>query len=84
MAEATTVSTAASLTNAFNELGPMFEAACQELNKQAYANAYWHDWKPNDMVIWDNTGVLHRVEPYSLDSGRMMHRTTLLGEEAFA
>jgi alpha-ketoglutarate-dependent taurine dioxygenase len=45
---------------------------------------YRHEWSPGDMLIWDNTGVLHRVEPYPLDSGRMMHRTTLLGEEAFA
>ena len=45
---------------------------------------YRHEWSPGDMLIWDNTGVLHRAEPYPLDSGRMMHRTTLLGEEAFA
>lgn len=45
---------------------------------------YWHEWTPGDLLIWDNTGVLHRAEPYPLDSGRVMHRTTLLGEEAFA
>lgn len=45
---------------------------------------YRHEWTPGDLLIWDNTGVLHRVEPYPLDCGRMMHRTTLLGEEAFA
>ena len=45
---------------------------------------YRHEWDVGDMLIWDNTGVLHRAEPYPADSGRMMHRTTLLGEEAFA
>ena len=45
---------------------------------------YRHEWTPGDLLIWNNTGVLHRVEPYPLDSGRVMHRTTLLGEEAFA
>ena len=45
---------------------------------------YRHEWTPGDMLIWDNTGVLHRAEPYPVDSGRLMHRTTLLGEEAFA
>ncbi|HVK98950.1 MAG TPA: TauD/TfdA family dioxygenase [Dongiaceae bacterium] len=45
---------------------------------------YRHEWSPGDLLIWDNTGVLHRVEPYPLDCGRMMHRTTLLGEEAFS
>jgi alpha-ketoglutarate-dependent taurine dioxygenase len=45
---------------------------------------YRHEWTPGDLLIWDNTGVLHRAEPYPLDSGRVMHRTTLMGEEAFA
>ncbi len=45
---------------------------------------YRHEWNVGDLVIWDNTGVLHRAEPYALDSGREMDRTTLLGEEAFA
>jgi alpha-ketoglutarate-dependent taurine dioxygenase len=45
---------------------------------------YRHEWTPGDMLIWDNTGVLHRAEPYAADSGRVMHRTTLMGEEAFA
>jgi alpha-ketoglutarate-dependent taurine dioxygenase len=45
---------------------------------------YRHEWTVGDMLIWDNTGVLHRAEPYPMDSGRVMHRTTLMGEEAFA
>jgi alpha-ketoglutarate-dependent taurine dioxygenase len=45
---------------------------------------YRHDWCVGDLLIWDNTGVLHRVEAYPEDSGREMHRTTLHGEEAFA
>lgn len=44
---------------------------------------YCHKWTVGDMLIWDNTGVLHRATPYPLGSGRMMHRTTLMGEEAF-
>lgn len=47
-------------------------------------NVYRHEWTPGDMLIWDNTGVLHRAEPYPLDCGRLMHRTTLVGEEAFS
>jgi alpha-ketoglutarate-dependent taurine dioxygenase len=42
---------------------------------------YQHDWHVGDLVIWDNTGTIHRVAPYSADSGRLMHRTTLVGEE---
>lgn len=45
---------------------------------------YRHEWSVGDLLIWDNTGVLHRAEPYPLDSGRVMDRTTLMGEEAFA
>ena len=45
---------------------------------------YRHEWTVGDLLMWDNTGVLHRAEPYPLDSGRVMHRTTLVGEEAFA
>lgn len=45
---------------------------------------YQHSWTVGDLVIWDNTGTMHRVTPYALDSGRMMHRTTLVGEEVLA
>jgi hypothetical protein len=36
------------------------------------------------LLIWDNTGVMHRVTPYPLGNGYMMHCTTLVGEEALA
>jgi len=42
---------------------------------------YRHDWQPGDLLIWDNTGTMHRVLPYREDSGRLMHRTILAGEE---
>jgi alpha-ketoglutarate-dependent taurine dioxygenase len=42
---------------------------------------YQHEWTLGDLLIWDNTGTMHRVLPYAADSGRMMHRTTLVGEE---
>lgn len=45
---------------------------------------YRHHWTVGDMVIWDNTGVMHRVEKYAADSGRLLSRTTLVGEEAIA
>ncbi|WP_373079261.1 TauD/TfdA dioxygenase family protein [Zhongshania sp.] len=45
---------------------------------------YRHEWSVGDLLIWDNTGVLHRAEPYPLESGREMSRTTLVGEEAFS
>ena len=41
-----------------------------------------HHWRRGDLVIWDNTGLLHRARPYSSDSPRLMHRTTIAGQEA--
>lgn len=42
---------------------------------------YRHDWQPGDLLIWSNTGTMHRVLSYPVDSGRLMHRTILAGEE---
>ena len=45
---------------------------------------YRHEWSDGDLVMWDNTGTLHRAEPYDPMSGRLLHRTMLQGEEPFA
>ena len=45
---------------------------------------YRHHWQEGDLVVWDNTGALHRVIPYAADSGRTMHRTSVAGVEAVA
>lgn len=42
---------------------------------------YRHDWQVGDMLIWDNTGTMHRVVPFDLKCGRELHRVTLVGEE---
>jgi alpha-ketoglutarate-dependent taurine dioxygenase len=42
---------------------------------------YRHKWSVGDMLIWDNTGVLHRVTPFDPSTRRELHRTTLLGDE---
>jgi alpha-ketoglutarate-dependent taurine dioxygenase len=42
---------------------------------------YRHAWKVGDLVIWDNTGVMHRVQPYEECSRREVHRTTMSGDE---
>ena len=39
-------------------------------------------WRKGDLAIWDNTGMLHRAMPFEPSSIRLMHRTTLAGEEA--
>lgn len=45
---------------------------------------YCHKWQEGDLVIWNNPGLLHRSHPYTEESGRVMHRTTIKGTEAFA
>lgn len=42
---------------------------------------YRHAWSVGDMVIWDNTGVMHRACPYDQSSSRELHRTTMSGDE---
>jgi alpha-ketoglutarate-dependent taurine dioxygenase len=40
-----------------------------------------HTWYRGDLVMWDNTGMLHRASPFEPTTVRLMHRTTLVGEE---
>ncbi len=59
------------------------KALLAELLERATAPArvYRHEWAAGDMVVWDNTGVLHRACPYDPASAREMHRTTMRGDE---
>ena len=43
-----------------------------------------HKWRKGDLVMWDNTGMLHRALPFEPTSVRLLHRTTLVGEEPVA
>jgi alpha-ketoglutarate-dependent taurine dioxygenase len=45
---------------------------------------YTHEWAVGDLVMWDNTGMLHRAQPYDPSSERTLHRTTIFGDEAIA
>lgn len=42
---------------------------------------YRHDWQVGDLLVWDNTGTMHRVVPFDLDCGRELLRVKLAGEE---
>jgi alpha-ketoglutarate-dependent taurine dioxygenase len=39
------------------------------------------NWCKGDLVIWDNTGMLHRALHFEPTSVRLLHRTTLAGDE---
>jgi alpha-ketoglutarate-dependent taurine dioxygenase len=45
---------------------------------------YRHEWTMGDLLMWDNTGTMHRVLAYDMECGRRLHRVTLLGEEPLA
>ncbi len=45
---------------------------------------YQHRWQMNDVLMWNNTGTLHRVLPFDKSSGRRLQRVTVLGEEPLA
>jgi alpha-ketoglutarate-dependent taurine dioxygenase len=42
---------------------------------------YRHEWTVGDMLIWNNTGAMHRAIPYPQDSGRLMSRSGIAGVE---
>jgi alpha-ketoglutarate-dependent taurine dioxygenase len=61
------------------EEGSMLLCRLQEWSTQEQY-VYRHKWTVGDLLVW-GTGIMHRANRYPLDSGRLMHRTTLRGEE---
>ena len=59
------------------------QALIAELMAHAIApdQVYTHKWTVGDLVFWDNRAVMHRATHYAEDSGRRMHRITLVGDE---
>jgi taurine dioxygenase len=58
----------------------LLEAVSRSIFTEAKQLAYWHQWKPTDMLIWDNWRVLHAVSGHDPQYGRRMHRTTIKGD----
>jgi taurine dioxygenase len=46
------------------------------------ANAYFHDWRADDMVLWDNWRTLHCATGVDPAATRRMQRTTIAGDNA--
>jgi taurine dioxygenase len=46
------------------------------------AHAYFHDWQPNDMLVWDNWRVIHSANGVPLHCARRARRTTIMGDYA--
>jgi taurine dioxygenase len=58
----------------------LLAAACDELIEAAEGLCYFHEWRPTDMVVWDNWRCLHRVSGMKPEHTRCMHRTTIQGD----
>lgn len=58
----------------------LFEQIIQEVIRKCDAKAYWHEWQPTDMLIWDNWRVLHAVEGCNPIYERRTQRTTIEGD----
>jgi len=59
----------------------LFEEVCQEIIERGKGTAaYWHQWNPTDMVIWDNHRMLHAVEGCDAKYERHTLRTTIKGD----
>jgi taurine dioxygenase len=41
-------------------------------------------WRVGDLIVWDNRCTMHRREPFSEQSRRLMHRTQIVGERVEA
>lgn len=58
----------------------LLEEVCQQINALAGTCSYHHKWRPSDMVIWDNTRMLHAVSGNRPEDERLMYRTTIKGD----
>ncbi|WP_328392990.1 TauD/TfdA dioxygenase family protein [Nocardia sp. NBC_00416] len=45
---------------------------------------YTHTWSVGDLVLWDNTGLVHRACEFDRSQPRKMARSTVLGSELIA
>ncbi|PLK26216.1 TauD/TfdA family dioxygenase [Novosphingobium sp. TH158] len=58
----------------------LLQEVCQTINELARDISYHHKWSPTDMLIWDNTRVLHSVSGHDPALDRTMQRTTIKGD----
>jgi alpha-ketoglutarate-dependent taurine dioxygenase len=42
---------------------------------------YTHRWETDDVLMWDNRCTMHQVTPFDPGERRVMHRTTIMGQD---
>ena len=62
------------------EAEALIAALADHIVKPAFI--YRHQWRPRDLLMWDNCTVQHRaIQDYDMPQRRLMHRTTMDGTE---
>jgi len=44
---------------------------------------WFHEWKPGDLLMWDNRCVMHRREPFDANARRKLHRVVIRGTRPY-
>ncbi len=57
-------------------LAELMDFACQT------PRLHQHEWRPGDIVVWDNRCLLHRARPYDHREPRSMKHTRIAGDPA--
>src|SRR6266850_243464 len=61
-----------------DEAEALIAAVADHIVKPAFV--YRHQWRPGDLLMWDNCMVQHRaIQDYEMPQRRLMHRTTMGG-----
>ena len=61
-----------------DEAEALIAALADHIVKPAFV--YRHQWRPGDVLMWDNCMVQHRaIQDYDMPQRRLMHRTTMGG-----
>jgi taurine dioxygenase len=64
------------------ELSALLESLTEKATRPE--NVYAHKWRPKDLVMWDNRGLLHTATEYEKDGyRRLMHRVSVIGERPY-
>lgn len=59
----------------------LLDQVCHQINAMGTGtSAYWHEWSPTDMLIWDNHRMIHAVEGCDPKYERHTIRSTIQGD----
>jgi taurine dioxygenase len=61
-----------------DEAAPLLNWLFEESTKYEYT--FRHQWRPGDLVVWDNRSTLHYAIHDHADAPRLLHRATVEGE----